>query len=135
MSRRTAKSAPKQKAPGKPAPAPAPAPPQEKELLERLSNWWLRFDRFGWDVLGILFIAFTLLTLVGLLGWTHGALLTPWIVLLNRWMGWGRYLVVIVLGLLGLVALRWRLSRSLQINLGKVLAVEAAVLMPASMEE
>ena len=126
MSRRTAKSAPKQKAPGKPAPAPAPAPPQEKELLERLSNWWLRFDRFGWDVLGILFIAFTLLTLVGLLGWTHGALLTPWIILLNRWMGWGRYLVVIVLGLLGLVALRWRLSRSLQINLGKVLAVEAA---------
>ena len=94
--------------------------------MERFSNWWLHFDRFGWDVLGILFIAFTLLTLVGLLGWTQGALLTPWIVLLNRWMGWGRYLVVIVLGLLGLVALRWRLSRSLQINLGKVLAVEAA---------
>ncbi len=126
MSRRTAKSASPQKAPVKPAPSPAPAPPQEKEFLERLSDWWLHFDRFGWDVLGILFIAFTLLTLVGLLGWTSGAVLTPWIQLLTRWMGWGRYLVVIVLGLLGLVALRWRLSRSLQINLGKVLAVEAA---------
>ncbi len=126
MSRRTAKSASSQKARVKPAPGPAPDPPQEKEFLERLSNWWLHFDRFGWDALGILFIAFTLLTLVGLLGWTSGAVLTPWIQLLTRWMGWGRYLVVIVLGLLGLVALRWRLSRSLQINLGKVLAVEAA---------
>jgi S-DNA-T family DNA segregation ATPase FtsK/SpoIIIE len=126
MSRRSAKSASSQKARLKPAPGPAPDPPQEKEFLERLSNWWLNFDRFGWDALGILFIAFTLLTLVGLLGWTSGAVLTPWIQLLTRWMGWGRYLIVIVLCLLGLVALRWRLSRSLQINLGKVLAVEAA---------
>jgi S-DNA-T family DNA segregation ATPase FtsK/SpoIIIE len=126
MSRRTAKSVSSKKTPAKPAPSPAPAPPQEKDFLERFSNWWVHFDRFGWDVLGILFIAFTVLTLVGLLGWTSGALLTPWIGLLNRWMGWGRYLVVIVLGLLGLVALRWRLSRSLQINLRKVLAVEAA---------
>ena len=67
MSRRTARSASSHKALVKPAPAPAPEPPQEKEFLERLSNWWLHFDRFGWDVLGILFIAFTLLTLVGLL--------------------------------------------------------------------
>jgi len=103
MSRRTTKSERSQKAPVKPAPEPVSS--QEKGFLERFSNWWLHFDRFGWDVLGILFIAFTLLTLAGLLGWTRGALLTPWVVLLNRWMGWGRYLVVVVLGLLGLVAL------------------------------
>ena len=124
MSRRTAKSEPAQKAPVRPAPAPAPS--QEEGFLEHFSSWWLHFDRFGWDVLGILFLTFTLLTLVGLLGWTSGILLTPWIVLLNRWMGYGRYLAVIVFGLLALVALRWRLNRSLQINLGKVLAVEAA---------
>ena len=126
MSRRTAKSDPKPKAPAKTAHTPAPPPAQQKDFLERFSAWWAHFDRFGWDVLGILFIAFTLLTLVGLLGWTSGALLTPWINTLTEWMGWGRYLVVIVLGLLGLVALRWRLSQGLQINLGKVLAVEAA---------
>ena len=128
MSRRTAKSVPPKKTPVKPVPPAAPdaAAPPEIGFLERLSKWWSHFDRFSWDVLGILFIAFTLLTLVGLLGWTSGAVLTPWIALLTRWMGWGRYLIVIVLGLLGLVALRWRLSRSLQINLGKVLSVEAA---------
>jgi S-DNA-T family DNA segregation ATPase FtsK/SpoIIIE len=85
----------------------------------------VHFDRFGWDILGIVLLAFALLTLLGLLGWTKGAIISPWVSLITRWMGWGRYLVVIGLTLLGLLAVRWRAERILKFNLGKTLALEA----------
>ena len=54
MSRRTVKSSQPKKAPAKPEPVTALS--QDKGLLVRFSNWWLHFDRFSWDVVGILFL-------------------------------------------------------------------------------
>jgi DNA segregation ATPase FtsK/SpoIIIE, S-DNA-T family len=97
----------------------------EEGAISRLSGWFIHFDRFGWDILGIVVLVIALLTLIGLLGWTKGAIITPWTSLITRWMGWGRYLVVIGLALLGLLAVRWRSERILKFNLGKTLALEA----------
>lgn len=72
------------------------------------------WDRLGWlqggpadyvsDVAGVLLVALALITILGLLGLTGGAWLTPWVSIWRRWLGWGSILVVIGLGLGG-----WRL--------------------------
>ncbi|MFN2199512.1 MAG: DNA translocase FtsK [Anaerolineales bacterium] len=53
----------------------------------------LRFERFIWDVAGIAILTISLLTLLGLAGWTQGALLTPWCKFLSRWLGWGAWFI------------------------------------------
>ncbi|MBX3045508.1 MAG: hypothetical protein KF698_00775 [Anaerolineales bacterium] len=76
------------------------APPQ-RSLWERVG--WLQGGPADYvsDVVGVLLIALALITILGLLGLTGGAWLTPWVGLWRRWLGWGSVLVVIGLGLAG----------------------------------
>jgi DNA segregation ATPase FtsK/SpoIIIE, S-DNA-T family len=92
--------------------------------LDKIGNLWLHFDRFGWDILGIILITVTLLTLLALFGLTTGAFISPWAIFLKRWTGWGSYLVTISLGMLGLIALRKRFSIPGRFRLGRILSFE-----------
>lgn len=100
-----------------------PRPPTS--LLSRFA--WLRgsLGDYASEVAGLLVLALALLTLLGLLGFTGGAWLSPWVGLWRRWLGWGSALVVIGLGLAGwgLIARRRTLSR---FPLGRVISFELA---------
>lgn len=83
-----------------------------------------RFSKYGWDILGVMFIAGGLILFLGFVGVTKGAL----IVLLNRfslnWFGLGRFLLPLVIIFLGLQIIRWRKQPPGKILLGRILAFE-----------
>ena len=94
-----------------------------------------RFERFAWDVGGVLALAISLMTLLGLLlpQLTHGVLLSWWSQRIQFWFGWGSVWIVSVAGVAGLWMLRRRSenaspSGKIQIHWGRVLALEIAAL-------
>ncbi|RME06846.1 MAG: DNA translocase FtsK [Anaerolineae bacterium] len=89
---------------------------------------WLRFERFGWDVLGVLVLALALMTLLGVLvpQQAGGTLLRAWVTLLQRWFGWGSLFVAVALGITGLALLRRRLEGAPPFPWGRVVALEVA---------
>ena len=121
--------------PGKRSRAPTSPPepvetPSSPSWLERFANYWLHFDRFGWDVLGVALIALALLSLLGLVGRSlpafQGAALSPWIHFLTRWLGWGSYLAVLAIAYAGWLALQRRTAHPRAIPIGRLLALEGA---------
>lgn len=76
------------------------------DWLNRLVGFNQHFGRFARDIFGILLIAFAVMTLLALLGYTEGAILNFWVGLLSLWIGWGTYLVVFWLGYAGFALLR-----------------------------
>jgi len=66
------------------------------------------FQRFVWDIAGVLLLAFSLMTLLALLlpDLAQGALLVWWAKFLRLWLGWGGLWIVVVVGLFGLLLLR-----------------------------
>jgi len=83
-----------------------------------------RFLHYGWDLLGILLISGALILLLGMVGNTSGALVTPLADFLERWLGWGRFLMVAVMIVLALRVIRWRKQPPERIQIGRVLAFE-----------
>lgn len=82
------------------------------------------FDRYGWDILAVFLFALALISFLGLVGVTEGSLITPWITLLKKGFGWGVWLVILFLALMGFVALKHRHVRIPGISIGKVIALE-----------
>lgn len=76
------------------------------DWLSRLVGFNRHFGRFARDIFGILLIAFAVMTLLALLGYTEGAVLNFWVGMLSLWIGWGTYLVVFWLGYAGFALLR-----------------------------
>lgn len=76
------------------------------DWLDRLARFNLHFGRFMRDILGILLIAFALMTFLALRESTQGALLTPWAGLLSLWLGWGAYIAIFWIGYGGFSLLR-----------------------------
>ena len=76
------------------------------QWVDRVAEFNRHFGRFMRDALGVALIAFAIMTFLALIGFTKGALLTPWVVLLAIWFGWGAYLMVIAIGYAGWSFLR-----------------------------
>jgi len=88
-----------------------------------------RFERFAWDIGGVIALAFTLMTLLALVlpQLTHGVLLSWWAGKLQLWFGWGSIWVIVTTGVLGLWMLRQRHTIEVpQVRWGRVLALEMA---------
>jgi len=115
----------------KPASAP---PPQPASAADTAVKVWTRFQRFAWDIAGVGTLAFSLMTLLGLLlpDLAGGVVLTWWAQFLWFWLGWGSLWVVIGTAILGLLLLRrtaiMRSGGSLQIPWGRIIALEALAL-------
>lgn len=84
------------------------------------------FGKFGWDLTGTFLVLVSVLTLLGLFGLTRGTIISSWILLIKRSFGWGSYLLVASLGLLGFTAFRYRAGRGFPLSLGRTLALEGA---------
>ena len=117
----------------KPAPVETrPAVPlvEAQEKGDLLTETWLRFSRFGWDVVGVTLIASALVTLIGFVNqWlqiqeAQGFFISWWVFILAQGFGWGWPLVVAAALILGMVCLRRRFAAWPQIDLGRVLALE-----------
>jgi S-DNA-T family DNA segregation ATPase FtsK/SpoIIIE len=76
------------------------------DWLDRLARFNQHFGRFLRDAVGVLLIAFALMSFLALRGLTSGLLLTPWASLLLLWFGWGSYLVVLAIACSGIAILR-----------------------------
>jgi len=92
------------------------ADPGPQGRLAQAVTLMARFRRWGLDILGILLIAFTLLTLVSLLlpGLTGGKLAVAWRDFLQLGLGWGASFVVAATGVAGLLVLRLRFNQARQ---------------------
>jgi DNA segregation ATPase FtsK/SpoIIIE, S-DNA-T family len=104
-----------------------PSEPAEQpagQVFDRVAGIWLRFERFGWDILGVVLLAVAVITLLGITGLTQGAFLSPWVSLLQRWLGWGSFLVVIAAGIAGMMSLWHHFAEAPVVRLGRVLALE-----------
>ena len=74
--------------------------------------------------MGLALLAWGLLTLLGLVGLSQGALISPWIRLLQRGLGWGSYLIPFILGWVGVLIIRQRADQPFRFPLGQALALE-----------
>jgi DNA segregation ATPase FtsK/SpoIIIE, S-DNA-T family len=92
--------------------------------LDGLGVFWLKFSRFGWDGLGLILLAFSILTFLGLFRWSQGLLITIWVNFLMRWFGLGSYIIALTIGYFGIYFLRLAAGDKLKIQLVKVLAIE-----------
>lgn len=107
----------------------SPSAPSEEMPTASGLLWWMRFRRFGWDVLGIFLMAWALMTFLGLAGWSRGVLLDAWvgsIRLAFGWLAWGMAAVFILLGLL---CFRHYFQEFPKISLGRTLALEASAFL------
>lgn len=93
-------------------------------VLDAIGNWWLRFERFEQDVIGVILTALALVTLLGLLGLTQGALISPWAFFLQRWLGWGAYFLAVGFGAAGVLSFSRKPPVSNASRLARILGFE-----------
>lgn len=105
-------------------PVTAPEFDSSQSALEKLGGWWLRVRKYIWDVFGVILLAFTIISILGLLGLTSGDLVDRWIHFLRRLFGWGAAMMVGLVGLAGLASLRQHYEKIPNLNLSKILALE-----------
>ncbi len=106
------------------AATPESDPTSNAGLTDQVANFTVQFRRFGWDILGVGLLALSIMTLLGLMGLTQGALVSLWVTFLRTWLGWGSFLIIALGGVIGLLAL-WRHFTELPaFNLGRILALE-----------
>jgi S-DNA-T family DNA segregation ATPase FtsK/SpoIIIE len=103
-----------------------PAAPQS--WMDRAVRVWLRFERFAWDIGGVLVLAISLMLLLGLIApdLVGGALVLALTEVLRRWLGWGSLALVLAGGAVGLFMLRRRAGETPSIRWMRVFAFEGA---------
>jgi DNA segregation ATPase FtsK/SpoIIIE, S-DNA-T family len=104
---------------------------ESRSHLERAVSLAARFQRFAWDVAGVLILAASLMTLLALPGIppiSGGQLLGSWAAFLRLWLGYGSLLVVISGGLVGLLMLQRQANVLELIIWRRVFALEAAAI-------
>ena len=104
-----------------PPPEPEAASPSVMEVLGR---GWLRLERYSWDVLGVVLLAGSALTVLALLNLSQGSFISPWGAFLKHWTGAGSYAILFLMAYLGIAALRHQPERASRLDLGRVLALE-----------
>jgi DNA segregation ATPase FtsK/SpoIIIE, S-DNA-T family len=94
--------------------------------LHSVAGFFGQFRRFGWDLIGLVLILITILSLLGFFGISKGAIITPWIRMLNKFLGWGAIIAILMVGLTGVAAFRYSAGKSFPLSLPRVIAIEGA---------
>ncbi|MBN2115015.1 MAG: hypothetical protein JW730_00485 [Anaerolineales bacterium] len=97
-----------------------------EDWLDRVARFNQHFGRFARDAFGVVLIAVALMTLLALVGFTEGVLLTPLVDRLSVWFGWGAYLVVIAIAYCGYALLRRGIT---PLPWGRLFALELAAFL------
>ncbi|MGE5643545.1 MAG: DNA translocase FtsK [Byssovorax cruenta] len=96
------------------------------DWLDGLASVNQHFGRFLRDAVGVLLIAFALMSLLALTGYTQGMLLIPWAALLSLWFGWGSYGIVLAIAYVGFAIL---LRDGFSISWGRLFSLEIAAFL------
>ncbi|HIE25582.1 MAG TPA: DUF87 domain-containing protein, partial [Anaerolineales bacterium] len=100
--------------------------PESNNMLDGLAKTNSHFGRFANDIGGVFLLVFALISLFAVFSWTGGVLLDIWIRWLEIWFGWGKYLVIISMGMIGV----WMLRRTEEsLPWGRIFILEAAVFL------
>ncbi|MHC1741335.1 MAG: DNA translocase FtsK [Anaerolineaceae bacterium] len=93
---------------------------------DKLIAFFRQMRRFGWDLLGTFLLLIVILSLLGLLGISHGLLLNPLTTLLKQSMGWGSYLFLLTLGYLGVACFLFSAGKKTGFRFVRLVAIECA---------
>ncbi|HEX6302597.1 MAG TPA: DNA translocase FtsK [Anaerolineales bacterium] len=96
------------------------------KFLDKTFRFITNFQRFAWDIGGVIALAFALMTGLALFELTGGILLTWWSQVLRSWLGWGSLVVVLAIAACGAWMLRQGTSAPVEIPWGRIMALEAA---------
>jgi len=118
---------PRKNNPRSKAASPPEREPASPSVMEVLGRFWLRFERYSWDVLGVILLAASALTALALLNLSQGTFISPWGAFLKHWTGAGSYAIIFLTAFLGIAALRHQPERASRLDLGRVLALELVV--------
>jgi len=93
---------------------------------------WLRilmltFKRFGQDLIGILLISFSVITLLNFFGLAEGTLTDTWSQWLLRGFGLGRFLFVVILGYIGFLVLLRHFDRFPKLDIKRIISLEITI--------
>ena len=108
-----------------------PTPPEKVPgQLDSAVHVLSRFQRFSWDIGGILLLSLALMTLLAILmpQFTGGVLLNWWVGFLRLWFGWGSLWIVLAIAVVGLFFLRRSTGKPVLIPWGRVFALEFCAL-------
>jgi S-DNA-T family DNA segregation ATPase FtsK/SpoIIIE len=112
-------------------PAKQPEPRRDEHESTEQANFVLRLLERAWsyldDLIAVLFIAIASVLILGLLGLTQGSWISPGIIFLERWLGYGAVVVPITIGLAGWVFLRRSRSLGFQIPWIQIIALEVVL--------
>ncbi len=105
-----------------------PTEPPTNDWLDRLMRFNQRFGRYARDASGLFLLALAFASLLALMGATDGTVIKLWANLLSAGLGWGGYLVVLAIGVLGVALLArtlhtWKLGRILWLELATALTL------------
>jgi DNA segregation ATPase FtsK/SpoIIIE, S-DNA-T family len=103
-----------------------PQAPPRRDFIDWLQELQTHFGRYTADIGGVMLITLALLTLLGLSETTEGVALNLWTNILRRAMGYGSWLIVAVLALMGLALLRKRQNPEARLRWGRILLLEIA---------
>ena len=109
-------------------PSPDETKPSQLDVVMQVAG---RFQRFTQDIVGVLFLAFALMTLVALPGIPNltGGALHGWGMFLRLWLGFGSVLIAIISGVAGFMIVRRRPgSETSPTQWGRIFALEVAAL-------
>jgi DNA segregation ATPase FtsK/SpoIIIE, S-DNA-T family len=95
----------------------------------KLDALWQRFSQYGWDLLGIILLAFALIFLLGFFDITSGVFVRTTTRFLSIALGLGRFLLVIAFVSIALQVIQWRKHPPGRLDLSKILAFEFAFLL------
>ena len=81
---------------------------REETLSDGSTPLLTRFQRYGWDIAGVMTLALGVMTFLAILlpSLTQGALLNWWANILWIWFGWGSLWIVIILAVSGFLMLK-----------------------------
>ncbi len=80
--------------------------------------------KFAWDLLGTLILLLAALIFLGTFRFSQGFLINPLVGLVRQGIGWGIYLFILMLLLLGIACFRHRAGKPVGLTLGQVVSIE-----------
>ncbi len=81
-------------------------------------------SRFGWDIVGVVLITFSILTILGNFQISQGYFITWLINFLRKSLGWGSYLISIYMLAFGIYVLRRQFNVAIRKDLTRIISLE-----------
>jgi len=103
-----------------------PSGSEHPDFLDWLQRLQTHYGRFAWDAGVVILLALASMILLALLNLSGESVLSVLALTLRHSLGWGSYLVVVLLGIAGFMLLRKRQHQDERVRWGRIIALESA---------